>query len=430
MMLAMAYHKIAAGFIILFTLAACQSGNRLNPSFLSSRLTQAEKPLLSSPPPSPRAASDLANLPKGARSLSDSVFLPLENHISVALLLPLTGAHAALGKDLQNAAQLALFDIQNDKLRILPMDTQGTPQGAIAAMNKAVAARADIVIGPLYSHEAAAIAPIAKAHSIPVVSFSNNTDLARQDIFVFGFMPQQQVYRVLEYALSRGIRDYYVIAPDDAFGKATLATFDLLKNRGEFTLHSTATYNTNTNQGMVEAARSIAKDILEQKKTAPTPRQRGLLVPEGGSKLLEISKLLSGFGLNANDVRLLGSGQWDDVALGHYKRLYGGWFATASPTQRNVFEKHFEQVYNYKPIRIASVAYDSIALVGFLSKNSDNTLATSAIINERGYAGVDGVFRFAPDHIAERNLAVLEVIPNGFEILDEAPKVFPSYSRE
>ena len=204
---------------------------------------------------------------------------------------------------------------------------------------------------------------------------------------------------------------------------------ELLIERGEFTVHLTSNYNATTNQGMVDAARNVAKQILAEKREDDTPKQRALLIPEGGSKLLEISKLIAGFGLNANDVRLIGSGQWDDTTLGNYRRLYGGWFATASPTQRDVFEKHFEKTYHYKPVRIASVAYDAVALVGFLSQQSGNKLSTNTIINERGFAGVDGVFRFAPNHIAERGLAVLEVIPNGFEIVDEAPKVLKNFTQ-
>jgi hypothetical protein len=149
-----------------------------------------------------------------------------------------------------------LFDVKNPELRILPIDTQGTQDGAIAAMNKAVAAKAGIVLGPLFSSEALAIAPIAKRKSIPVVSFSNNVDLTKQDLFVFGFMPQQQIKRVLEYSLRKGIRNFYAITPEGAFGDTTLQTFDLLKQRGDFNLHVTSNYNPQTNQGMVEAART------------------------------------------------------------------------------------------------------------------------------------------------------------------------------
>lgn len=426
----MTYHKIIAGFIILFALAGCQTTNRAINAITPSTL-QSSKPTAppAPPPPSPRSAEDQVNLPPEVRSMKEPIFSPIDTRITVALLLPLTGQHSALGKDLQDAAQLALFDVKNTELRMLPIDTQGTQEGAIAAMNKAVAAKANIVLGPLFSSEAFAIAPIAKAQSIPVVSFSNNTELTKRDLFIFGFMPQQQITRVLEYALRKGVYDFYAIAPNDPFGNSSIEAFDLLKTRGDFNLHVTSRYNPETNQGMVDAARAVANHILAEKKKDPTPKQRGLLIPEGGTKLLELSKLLAGFGLNANDIRLLGSGQWDDVELGKYKRLYGGWFATASPTQRELFEQHFEKTYGYKPVRIASVAYDSVALVGFLSQQSGNKLSTTDIINERGFAGVDGAFRFAPDRIAERSLAVLEVIPNGFEIVDEAPKVLPNFSR-
>ena len=42
-----------------------------------------------------------------------------------------------------------------------------------------------------------------------------------------------------------------------------------------------------------------------------------------------------------------------------------------------------------------------------------------------GFSGVDGIFRFRPDGSAERGLAILEVSPNGFAVVDPAPRSFP-----
>ena len=43
----------------------------------------------------------------------------------VALLVPLSGANAALGQAILDAAQLALFEAPDDRLTLVPRDTGG-----------------------------------------------------------------------------------------------------------------------------------------------------------------------------------------------------------------------------------------------------------------------------------------------------------------
>ena len=49
--------------------------------------------------------------------------------VKVAVLLPLSGANAELGKAMLEAAQMALFTTGNDRLTLVPRDTSGTPDG-------------------------------------------------------------------------------------------------------------------------------------------------------------------------------------------------------------------------------------------------------------------------------------------------------------
>ena len=52
----------------------------------------------------------------------------------------------------------------------------------------------------------------------------------------------------------------------------------------------------------------------------------------------------------------------------------------------------------------------------------------SALMDPNGFAGVDGIFRFNPDGTSERGLAILEVTPDGFNVVSPAPKTFQSGS--
>ena len=158
--------------------------------------------------PAPAAAnattpsSDLAALPPRAplpgQETGRIVLIPppgVEPVIRVGLLLPLSGPHAELGKSLLNAAQLALFDVAGQGFALLPVDTQGTAPGAAAAARRALDGGARLILGPVFAPSVAAVAPIARAGGVKVVSFSNDRAVAGNGVYVMGFTPETQIRR-------------------------------------------------------------------------------------------------------------------------------------------------------------------------------------------------------------------------------------------
>ena len=93
----------------------------------------------------------------------------------VALLVPLSGTNAGIGRSLANATQLAILDLKADNVRITTYDTA---LGATAAATRALADGNKLILGPLLSEDARAIAPLARRAGVPVLSFSNDTGVA------------------------------------------------------------------------------------------------------------------------------------------------------------------------------------------------------------------------------------------------------------
>ena len=111
----------------------------------------------------------------------------------VGLLAPLTGTDGALGADLQDAAELALFDVGQTDLELLPRDTGDQPAKAQDAARSAMSAGAELLLGPLYGRAAAAVGPVANAGGVRVISFSNDTSVAQPGVYILGFRPEEQV---------------------------------------------------------------------------------------------------------------------------------------------------------------------------------------------------------------------------------------------
>jgi branched-chain amino acid transport system substrate-binding protein len=349
--------------------------------------------------------------------------VPDDGKIKVALLIPLTGGSTGLGDVMLNAAELALFDIGDPNIEVLPFDTQGTAYGAKVAVTEAIKNNVKLILGPIYSEEAEAAAPIAARAGVNIIAFSNNRKLTEKGVFLLGFMPEQQIERVLEFARGQSMEHYSALVTDDEFGYVTLDAFKRTLGRHAIAPSTIGFYDAvgktlSTELKEVDKSAAVTKNMTKP----DTAKTHALLVPEGGRNAMTIAARLYRHGTKTGHVRLLGSGQWDDELLLEEPKLNGSWFATSPPKQRELFESHFKEVYGFNPIRIASLAYDGIALAALLAQNDD--FSKSALLSPRGFSGVNGVFRFNKDGSSERALAIIEIRGKQFEEIDPAPSTF------
>ncbi len=155
------------------------------------------------------------------------------------------------------------------------------------------------------------------------------------------------------------------------------------------------------------------------------PSFDALLLPEGGSQLKDIVRALSTAGLDTKATRLLGSGLWDVPDIGNEPALDGGWFAASPPEARRDFEQRYRATYGSEPPRLASLGYDAAALAAVLARGERGPpFSREAILDPNGFSGVDGLFRFTPEGLVQRSLAVLEVEPQSNIVVSPAPQSF------
>lgn len=349
--------------------------------------------------------------------------------VKVALLLPLSGANRAVGESILNAAQLALFDIGGNTFELLPRDTRGTAAGAADAARSAAAEGAQIILGPLFAEEVRAAAPIAAASAINMVAFTTDWKQAGGNTFVMGFMPFGQVQRVIDYAASQNLRRIGIIAPQTEYGNAVINAYHAAAGRAGVSTVDMLRFRPGDTALSDPVQRFARADTRKRPDGSfePAPFD-AVFMPVAGIDAQTIGNLLSYHELDARQVRRLGTGLWDDGALLGETNLNGGWFAAPDPAARRNFESKYRDTYGAPPPRLASLGYDATALAAVLARNAQRGMADAfnraALTNPNGFAGVDGIFRFRHDGLAERGLAVLEMRNGQAVVIDPAPRTF------
>lgn len=345
--------------------------------------------------------------------------------VKIGLLIPLSGNAGEVGTALMDAATLALMDkygtIENDRVRVkvvlVPKDTQGTPEGARKAAEHVLNSGAELIVGPLFSQNVEAIKPMAEQYGVNILTFSNNTEIAGGGVFVFGFLVEQQVKRIVNYALNNNLRQIGLLAPETPYG------LSVQQSMGEVLARSGMSPAA---QELYKPALNAASEIEELAVAASQKPLQALLIPEGGQKLLNVAQGLGQRGMNLPGTRLLGTGIWDEPEVLRAGVLTGGWFASSSPERFAAYERRFRDYFGYPPPRISALGYDAMALSASLalSPHGEN-FSVNAITDPVGYNGpVNGIFRCERNGICERGLAVMEVTDYGAKIIDPAPQAF------
>jgi ABC-type branched-subunit amino acid transport system substrate-binding protein len=334
------------------------------------------------------------------------------------------------------AAQLALFTTGNDRLTLVPRDTSGTPDGAANAARSAIAEGAQLILGPLLAAEVDAVKPVAGQANVNVIAFSTATQLAGGNVFLMGFLPRQEVVREVSFARERGLARFAVLAPNTEYGRVMTDALRETANQSGGTIVKTETFDPRSDDAgpAVQRLTGNAPPAGAAGMAPAAPPAAGvgfdaLLLPEGGEQLKQIARRLQQAGIGAPQVHLLGSGLWDDPSIAGEPALAGGWFAASPPEIRHEFESRFQATYGHAPPRLASLAFDAAALASVLAKAGGNPpFSHDAILNPSGFTGVDGLFRFTPQGLVQRGLAVLEVQPQGNIVVSPAPRDFRDFS--
>ena len=334
----------------------------------------------------------------------------------VALLLPLTGGNAALGQQMLNAAQLALFEQGAPGFEFLPRDTGGTAQGASEAARSAIAGGARVLVGPLTAGETAAAANPARAASVPMLPFTNDANQAAPLVWPLGVTPVQQMRRLVAGAHAQGAQRFALAAPSNAFGQQLAA--GLRSAASDLGLPAPVILNYPGAAAPTLAAKDVAARLAPAEGATPTPLPDLLIIAEGGARAREFAAGLAGAGLPTLP-KLAGSGLWaGDASLAQEPALNGAWYPGADPSARAQFDSRYAAAFGDRPSRVAGVAYDAAAIAARAVRGQPDAVPPMPV--GELVLGADGALRLGPNGQVQRALAVFQVAPGEGQVVQPA----------
>jgi hypothetical protein len=418
-------------------------------------------------PPAPLGSPIIDTPPRPAGAITITLLLPMSSPIENV---------RALANTLLQAAQLALFDVARPELLLRVQDTSGTPVGAQTAARAALAASTDLIIGPLFATSVQAIAPVLAGSRVPALAFSNDRSVAHRNIWLLGFIPEDNIDRAIAQTIGQGLARFGALLPEGAYGERLGRTLDerITHYGGELVqvevyppdapgmfepVKRLAHYETRraahgaevarleaeaallappdtASDKLFDSIRDIAPELVSNYETLKRVETLGeipydaVFMPEGGLALRNLAPLLPYFDVDPRLVKFVGTGLWDDPELGQEPPLHGGWYAAPDAGLWRKFSDHYADKFQTRPARLASIAYDAVALAARLAAvHATAPFRPQTLTDPNGFAGIDGILRLTPNGLAERGLAVHEIQRKKTVLISPAPASFVERDR-
>lgn len=336
--------------------------------------------------------------------------------VRVGLLLPFS-TRPEEASSLYRAAELALFEHGGRNMLLIPRDSGAGEAEAASAASGLLADGVDIIIGPVLREGVLGASRVAQDRRIPMIGLSSDRSVANDGVYLLSFQLEDEVARIIAYAASRGVRSIAMMGPENEYGRRVAQALRAEAARWGVAIVAETLYTRDVAQAAPAAARL-------RSSLAGAPVQ-AVMIADSGSVLRAVTAALARDGLAGPNVRLLGTSAWAGAETNAEAPLVGGWYVAPDPSLRTAFEQNYRSAYGDDPIRLASLAYDAIALAALLSRDQGpDGLSQQEIERQEGFLGSDGVFRFRANGSIERGWAVMEVRSSGAAVIAPAPRAF------
>ncbi|UWQ45089.1 penicillin-binding protein activator [Leisingera aquaemixtae] len=340
--------------------------------------------------------------------------------VPVALLVPRGSAQQGdrvLAQSLENAARLAIGDLQGAQIDLRVYDTAGNPATASTVAQQALDDGARVILGPVYAEAANAAGIAARQRGVNVLAFSNNPAIAGGNVFILGPTFDNTARRLTSLAARNGKRNILIVGGNDAAGAAGRAAIQRAASETGVSIKGSVGYDL-SQQGVINAIPAIRSEAAGADAVFLTSTTAGALPL--------LAQLMPEAGVDPAVTQYIGLTRWDippqTLTL---PGVQGGLFALPDQSKVQQFSARYQASYGAAPHPIGSLAYDGIAAIGALvAAGKSDALTGGALTQGAGFQGAGGIFRLRPDGTNERGLAVATIQEQKVVIIDPAPRSF------
>ncbi len=132
--------------------------------------------------------------------------------IKIGLVIPLTGENKDLGESVLKSVMLAINDINDERIVIIPRDNENDPDQTLKVSEELYNEGVRIIIGPIFNKNSIKLDQIDK--DLTFLSFTNKIDNSKKNIISAGVNSISQFNAIKKFQSLNGIERSYLFSPN------------------------------------------------------------------------------------------------------------------------------------------------------------------------------------------------------------------------
>jgi|TARA_B100001093_G_scaffold123736_1_gene116304 ABC-type branched-subunit amino acid transport system substrate-binding protein len=357
-----------------------------------------------------------------------------DGKLKVGLLAPFSGDYKNLGESLLLSTQLALDEIGNDNIVIIPRDSGSNNEEKLnIAIQEIINSGAKVVIGPMLS---SSFKEIKKYKNTIFISLSNKVPNISNNLISIGISLESQLEAIKKLLLKENKKKTVILYPKNEYEKFIDEKIKLikLKNYKVFKYSSdprilTGEIEKLTNYSQRKKNLEIRKNILKKQDDEKSKREIELLerlftlgsvnfdsviIIDFGSSLKSVLSSLAYTDVDDTTVLISTVNQWFDESIfseNSFKNLY---FPSVDMKQFKKYNENYFESYGIKPDEITILAYDALGLIYYVWKKNNGINTINDFFIKEKIKGKIGTFEFKDKKVSQK-LKIYKTHKNKFK---------------
>ena len=355
------------------------------------------------------------------------------NILKVGLLAPLSGEYKELGDSLLYSLQLALDEINDKNVQIIPRDSgSNDKKKLIKAIQEIRSQGVNIVIGPINNED---FDEVKKFNDMVFISPSNINPEFQNNIISIGVSLESQMFALMKFIKKQKKNKTVIFIPKNQYAnfienklnKLDLKNYKIFRYNpdpkvltGEIeilTNYSQRKRNLENRKKMFEdkedeqSKRQLEK--LEQKYTLGDVNFDSVIIIDFGNSLKSVLTSLVFTDVDQKKVLFTTINQWFDESIFYENTVSSLYYPSVNYKEFKKYKDNYFKIFNNFPSEITILAYDAIGLIYYAWKKKGKINSVNDFSFKGKIKGKIGTFSFNNKKTIQ-NLSIYKAANNRF----------------
>ena len=353
----------------------------------------------------------------------NSNLLSNENNsiLKIGLLAPLSGEYKELGDSLLYSLQLALGEIGDKNVHIIPRDSGSRDKKKLNnAIQEIKEQGANIIIGPINNED---FDEVKKYNDVVFISPSNINPEFENNIISIGISLESQMITLMRFIQKQKKNKTIIMVPKNHYANFIEKKLDKLnlKNYKIFRYSPdpkilTGEVEILTNYSQRKKKLALRKKMfedkedqqsiiqlkkLEQKYTLGDVNFDSVIIIDFGNSLKSVLTSLVYADVDQDKVLLMTVNQWFDESIFYEKTVKNLYYPSVNYKEFKKYKENYFKTFNSFPSEITILAYDAIGLIYYVWKSNKEITSINNFVFKGKVTGKIGTFSFSEKQIIQ-----------------------------